>query len=105
MFFQSAVIEDFWTGVNRGGELRFKTLGASGEQDLTVEGVRLHVVGDRLASVGQQETQSTSYVEALSPEDPWSDTRHIIFGDKSVLWVWYDTVMSSIKIMRAPIDG
>ena len=80
-----------------------------------VEGVRLYVVGDRLASVGKQEIQwhnpttgeiqSTSYVEALSPEDPWSDTRHIIFGDKSVLWVWYDTVMSSIKIMRAPIDG
>ena len=29
VFFQSAVTEDFWTGANSGGELRFKTLGAS----------------------------------------------------------------------------
>ena len=105
MLFQSTVTENFWTGVKSGGELRFNTPGTSGEQDLAVEGIRLHVLGDRLASVGQQKTQSTSYVEALSPEDPWSDTRHIIFGDKSVLWAWYDTVMSTIKIMRAPIDG
>jgi hypothetical protein len=75
VLFQSTVTEDFWTVVKSGGELSFNTPGALGEQDLAVEGIRLHVLGDRLASVGQQEIQSTRYVEALSPEDPWSDTR------------------------------
>ena len=115
VFFQSTVTEDFGTGVNSGDELRFKTLGASGEQDLMVEGVRPHGVGNRLAPVGKEEIkwhnlttgeiQSTSYVESLSPEDTWPDFRHIFFGDKSVLWTRHNMVMSRVKIMRAPIDG
>ena len=55
MLFQSTVTGYFWTGVKSGGELRFNTPGVSDEQDLAVKGIRLHVLGDRLASVGQQE--------------------------------------------------
>lgn len=115
VFFQSAITQDFWTGGRGGGKLKVKTLGALVEQDLAVEGVRLYSVGDRLASVGEQEirwhnpatadVQSTSYVETLSTESVWPDSRHIFFGDKSVFWGWYDSELSRINIMRAQING
>lgn len=115
VFFQSAITEDFWSGRKGGGKLRVKALGAFDERDLTVEDVRLHSVGDRLVSVGQQEirwhdpatgeVQSTSYVDTLATENIWPDSRHIFFGDKSVLWGWSGSGSPRINITRAPIDG
>jgi hypothetical protein len=105
VLFQSTVTEDFWTGVKSGGELRFNTPGASDEQDLAVEGIRLHVLGDRLGLGGSAGNPVHQLRRSVIPGRPLVRYTAIIFGDKSVLWAWYDTVMSSIKIMRAPIDG
>ena len=115
LYFKNAVKEDFWGGPSTGGQIMVKKLGAAEERQLSVEGVRLHAVGDQLVSMSESQIRihdrttgkirSAMDVESRLLDGIWPDSTSVFYGEKAIYWATETDVTGEILVLRHPIQG
>ena len=118
LYFQSAIVEDFWGGPSTGGHLMVKQLGdrtQQTERKLAVRGFLFHAVANQLVSMtdGQinihdpysGEIQSTRRVDPRWLAGIWPHGRSVFFGEEAIYWAATFGDPNEISIIRAPLDS
>lgn len=118
LYFQSAIVEDFWGGPSTGGHLKVKRLGdrtQQTERKLPVRGFQFHAVSNQLVSMTEGqinihdpysgEIQSTRSVDPDLLAGIWPNDRSVFFGEEAIYWAANFGDPKEIVIIRAPLDS